>query len=726
MKIVIVTSCTASKRITAENPLTDIDFAVPDLLAAREVQFALAGSTLPAEEMYTGRQHDELRRGVALFRSAVGGEAVDLRILSAGYGLIRSDRRVAPYECTFDAMPLEAALIWARRLKARADFDRCVRGADLCFILLGSRYLRVLELTENYFGPRLIALASEKDAGLLPKGTVIIPAGKEEARAHKSGLVALKGYLFRRLAEHTLERGAIGTLSSLIERPEGAVDLIGKPAPSRARKFISLPGARAVVKRVRERARTVLPDRPLFYLPEWDDRVDPNYDFPSDAHTSGRDPYRDDRYAHEMYGAPVADGILVSRPVLEGNAQKIDEAQRVGIHAYLRLPQGVAVFGDCGAFEYVGDHTPPYEPEEMVEYYDALGFDLGVSVDHAIFHGVVMRVEHWEWTGESWRHIAPETFRELVKDGVPRASSRGDTDLFGSKLVYEVESVDWKEIERRYELTISNAARFMKEYLRAPRCFEPVGVIQGWESSEDDSEGARPAGDFSYATAAARLLEMGYTYLAVGGLVRSRDKEVIQTIRAIRERIGYDTKLHIFGVARESLLPEFRRYQVTSADSAGPLRQAWLSSTKNYITADGQSYVAIRVPYSTEARREAPPGADRVEALALSALRAYDRSEIGLESALAAVTRYSELIEGEEVAAELVRKYRRTLEERPWRDCPCTICKSLGVEVLVFRGNNRNRRRGFHNVRTFFERFQAHFSSAKTPLVHRDLVRTAS
>ena len=39
-----------------------------------------------------------------------------------------------------------------------------------------------------------------------------------------------------------------------------------------------------------------------------------------------------------------------------------------------------------------------------------------------------------------------------------------------------------------------------------------------------------------------------------------------------------------------------------------------------------------------------------------------------------------------------------TLEARPWEKCDCKICKDIGVEVIIFRGNNRNRRRGFHNL----------------------------
>jgi len=49
-----------------------------------------------------------------------------------------------------------------------------------------------------------------------------------------------------------------------------------------------------------------------------------------------------------------------------------------------------------------------------------------------------------------------------------------------------------------------------------------------------------------------------------------------------------------------------------------------------------------------------------------------------------------------------MQDYRRTLKDRPWTRCDCGVCRGVGVEVVIFRGNNRNRRRGFHNVRDFY------------------------
>nr|WP_154269893.1 MULTISPECIES: queuine tRNA-ribosyltransferase tRNA-guanine transglycosylase [Haloferax] len=54
---------------------------------------------------------------------------------------------------------------------------------------------------------------------------------------------------------------------------------------------------------------------------------------------------------------------------------------------------------------------------------------------------------------------------------------------------------------------------------------------------------------------------------------------------------------------------------------------------------------------------------------------------------------------------DLLEDYQRTLANRPWEKCECPICEEHGIEVCIFRGNDRNRRRGFHNTRRFYDEF---------------------
>jgi hypothetical protein len=56
----------------------------------------------------------------------------------------------------------------------------------------------------------------------------------------------------------------------------------------------------------------------------------------------------------------------------------------------------------------------------------------------------------------------------------------------------------------------------------------------------------------------------------------------------------------------------------------------------------------------------------------------------------------------EKAQARTLEKVRerlvRTLDARPWKQCDCAICRSVGVEVIIFRASNRNKRRGIHNL----------------------------
>jgi len=50
--------------------------------------------------------------------------------------------------------------------------------------------------------------------------------------------------------------------------------------------------------------------------------------------------------------------------------------------------------------------------------------------------------------------------------------------------------------------------------------------------------------------------------------------------------------------------------------------------------------------------------------------------------------------------------YHELLEDRPWRQCDCKICQEIGIDVVIFRNSNRNRRRGFHNTYVFYKNLQ--------------------
>ena len=434
-----------------------------------------------------------------------------------------------------------------------------------------------------------------------------------------------------------------------------------------------------------------------FFLPDWDDRVDPLYDFEKDEPTQNREPYEHDAYHYELYGELSCDGILVSKSVLEDNSKKKKLANRIGIHKYLRLPRNVPVVGDCGAFSYIAEKNPPFNTKEILRYYQDLDFDLGVSIDHLIVPGILMKKRYLRHDGQNWIPIKDTEFEEMKdKDNVSLVNSRSQIkqrSLFDSSdVILEEEHIDEKEKNRRYDLTIKNAKEFIQGHKKGKYTFTPIGAVQGWDPN-------------SYAECVKTYQKMGYTYIALGGLVRSTTQEIVSTLEAIAKIRNKKTTLHVFGVARLDAIEKFIKLGVSSVDSAGMLRQAWLSSSSNYYSPDMNHYTAIRVPPSENKAKSCAKRKITIKTLqakekeCLTNLRKYDEGKVTLKKTLSSVMVYDALTGGN---GKLEESYQRTLLDKPWQSCPCQICKDTGIDIVIFRRNNRNRRRGFHNTWVYY------------------------
>lgn len=409
------------------------------------------------------------------------------------------------------------------------------------------------------------------------------------------------------------------------------------------------------------------------------DYVDPKFDFVNDRNGPDRQAYWDDEYPHEHLSVPPYDGMLVSRAAVGGGSLgggKYSEAQamafrRGGARAFLRLNkpafQNMPIFGDCGAFAYVREEIPPYTPEDMLNFYEDGEFTHGCSVDHIIF--------------------------DFHEDEDPaRFASHVEKD----------------EARRRYDITQLNAERFLvaSHYLKGH--FKPLGVVQGWSSG-------------SMAEAARNLCKMGYDYLAIGGTVPLRTPQLKACLQAIRDAIPANVSVHVLGFAKAEDIQDFAPLRITSFDTTSPLRRAFKDARCNYyLRQKGNGlnyYTALRIPQATEnpkLQRLAKQGKVRQEDLqvlekrALTVVRAYGRHENDLEDTLDALLTYDDPTVLERANKPALnaqslqaRNYRRTLNERPWEQCSCRVCRELGVEALIFRGSNRNKRRGIHNLGVF-------------------------
>ena len=403
-----------------------------------------------------------------------------------------------------------------------------------------------------------------------------------------------------------------------------------------------------------------------FYFPDSQDQVDPSFDFITEQRSIHRVRQRDDRYAHEVIDPPPYDGLLISKPIVDGlpgAGAKYTQAQRSrlyreGAKRFFRLGQGgegLKIMGDCGAFTYVREHEPVYTVGEVLDFYEESGLDLGIAMDHLIFgYDAELDAKGIDDIPEEWR------FRQA--------------------------------------LTTELAAEFLRLH-RVRRCrFEPMAVAHGWSP-------------LSYARAVTQLQSIGYRRIALGGMVPLRTPDILDALKEVSVALDPSAQLHLLGVTRTAHVQDFAGFGVTSFDSTSPFRQAFKDEKDNYYTLDG-NFVALRIPQvdgNTRLRRQVTAGlvdqksARRLERECLGRLRSYDKGDAGVETVLDAICEYAELLGTKKDRSV---EYRRTLEAMPWKRCRCTVCREIGVEVIIFRGADRNRRRGFHNLAVFSERLR--------------------
>ena len=107
--------------------------------------------------------------------------------------------------------------------------------------------------------------------------------------------------------------------------------------------------------------------------------------------------------------------------------------------------------------------------------------------------------------------------------------------------LFKKEILDEKERNRRFELTVNNARDFIEGHREGEYRFTAVGAAQGWSPE-------------SYADAVKEYQKMGYAYIALGGLVRTPTKGILEVLEAVNRNLKPGVDLHLFGVARPDAL----------------------------------------------------------------------------------------------------------------------------------------------------------------------------
>ena len=398
-----------------------------------------------------------------------------------------------------------------------------------------------------------------------------------------------------------------------------------------------------------------------YFLPDWDDLLDPNFDFEQDAFSGKTRAEREDEHCCVlMQSKKMCDGVLVSLaqqgtskgPLRRLEGTELGALSPLPLRKHFGLSSGQYLFGDCGAFSYVNEDQPTIPVEQAAALYELYGFDFGASVDHI-------------------------PVRKINKNGKR-------TPLSNEKR------------QERVKITRENAKQFIEATKKRKAGFNPVGTIQAL-SPEEYTQSVRDYYDF------------GYRHLAIGGLVPLKDSEIESIVRAViasANELKERPWIHLFGVFRPKLQDVFRELKIDSFDSATYFRKAWLRSDQNYLGTDGEWYAALRVPMTSDGRTRKRLEAvhtdieqlEKEEREVLRLLCLYDEDQANIGDVLDAVLSYDQHLLRKSETQSMRQKYRRTLEKRPWRACECPFCKEIGIHTLIFRGANRNKRRGAHNT----------------------------
>lgn len=402
-----------------------------------------------------------------------------------------------------------------------------------------------------------------------------------------------------------------------------------------------------------------------FYFPDSQDQIDPSFHFETEERSPFRIRQRDDLYAHEVLRPVPYSGMLVSKAMVDGidggagrySAQQRQRLYRVGIREFFRLDEApgarLTTMGDCGAFAYVREESPPYTVDEVIDFYEGCGLDTGLSLDHVI--------------------LGFELHSPLSADMLPP---------------------QWVS---RQALTLQLAEEFLRRHRERSASFAPVGVAQGWSPD-------------SYAESVGALQAMGYERIALGGLVAQKTHEILAVLAEVAQIREPETELHLLGITRVEHLPAFTTFGVTSFDSTSPFRQAFKDDRDNYYD-EGRAWVALRVPQvegNAKLQRRIRAGeidgqkARKLEQHTLRTLAAFDDGRATIDDAVKALREYETL---HDETRDRSRQYREVLTGAPWKRCDCGVCRDAGIQVIIFRGTERNKRRGFHNLHVFARRF---------------------
>lgn len=388
-----------------------------------------------------------------------------------------------------------------------------------------------------------------------------------------------------------------------------------------------------------------------------------DYDYSNDVYLSEKKYFP---YDNKFYGECHFDKWLLSKAQVSKSLQH-NIIKAGGVKKYYRLPSRIPTIGDCGAYTWIKEPEPLATPKEVLNFYEELGFDYGITLDHIV-------------TDFSVNAVKP------TKD-----------QLF------------------RYDLTIKNAEQMLNMVKDKKSSVYLIGALQGWDIS-------------SFEECLKTYAKMGFKYCAVGGLVSASNETILKVATALNKvALQHDIRLHILGFSRLALLPEIKEQKAVISFDATTPQLAPLKGHRNSVYFQGEQYSAFYIPLlyrfdknGNITQKLTQTGKRLVKEV--SECDRINRIKVVSDHGRHLCDLLKVYARGIGTRTEIIKNYReyllyyrcfytnqlkldtelfnavKLLRNKPWEQCNCKLCKEYGIELLIHRGTQRKTLAGAHNM----------------------------
>ena len=351
----------------------------------------------------------------------------------------------------------------------------------------------------------------------------------------------------------------------------------------------------------------------------------------------------------DCFKNPPYDGILISKSKFDHNKKKyIDKLKKdKNLKNLLKIPENIMLFGDCGAFQYRNELKPPYTTQEILDYYQDYGFDMGCSIDHIITNKKDVKLR------EKRKLLTEQYAKECI-------------DLFKSNKYH----------------------------------FELFGVAQGWDINSY-SDMVKYLYELGYENICIGGL--------IGLKTLSKDPKEFTLVSLLKhlnflfKKYNFK-KIHIFGRGNISLFELYLKCRITQFDN-NIMIKAYKSIKGSYYLFDTKKhqlnyFTSIRIPLVEKMKQ----GLHDKEKEIFKVLNQFNENQTSSDAFILELDTYYKTFKTEKNKEYTVNNnlIKKLLEEKPWEKCDCEICKNHKIHVCIFRRRMRNTLRAFHNVFNYY------------------------